>query len=87
VRAFLRENGELDLAGVRFPNPFVRGVRFSVATGLHVITAHERRHFWQAWHVRRAAERAAVEDVASDDRAGSPRRDPHEPMAAAPPEA
>jgi len=29
-------------------NPFIRGVRFSLATGLHVIAAHERRHLWQA---------------------------------------
>jgi len=56
VRAFLRANAELDLAAVRFPNPFVPGIRFSLATGLHVITAHERRHLWQAWRVRRAAE-------------------------------
>ncbi len=56
VRAFLRTNANLDLAGVRFPNPFLPGVRFSLATGLHVITAHERRHVWQAWRVRRLAE-------------------------------
>lgn len=55
--AFLREHADLDLAHVRFPNPFVAGVRFSLATGLHVITAHERRHLWQAWNVRRASSR------------------------------
>jgi hypothetical protein len=60
VRAFLLEYVDLDLAGVRFPNPFVRGIRFSLATGLHVITAHQRRHLWQAWRVRRAAEAAAA---------------------------
>lgn len=60
VRAFLRAHADLDLARVRFPNPFVRGVRFSLATGLHVIPAHERRHLWQAWRVRQAAERAAA---------------------------
>jgi hypothetical protein len=60
VRAFLLEYADLDLAGVRFPNPFVRGIRFSLATGLHVITAHQRRHLWQAWRVRRAAEGAAA---------------------------
>jgi hypothetical protein len=60
VRAFLRAYAGVDLAGVRFRNPFVRGVRFSLATGLHVITAHERRHLWQAWRVRQAAERAAA---------------------------
>lgn len=58
VRQFLRAYAGIDLAGVRFPNPFVRGVRFSLATGLHVIAAHERRHLWQAWRVRQAAERA-----------------------------
>jgi DinB family protein len=56
--AFVREHADLDLAGVRFPNPFIRGVRFSLATGLHVIAAHDRRHLWQAWRVRREAERA-----------------------------
>ncbi len=56
VRVFLRTFAEIDLAGVRFPNPFIRGVHFSLATGLHVIAAHERRHLWQAWRVRRAAE-------------------------------
>lgn len=61
VRGFLCAYADLDLAGVRFSNPFVRGIRFSLATGLHVITAHERRHLWQAWRVRRAAESAAAE--------------------------
>lgn len=56
VRAFLRENEELDLAGVQFRNPFLPLLRFSLATGLHAITAHERRHLWQAWNVRRGAE-------------------------------
>jgi hypothetical protein len=56
VRAFLRTCADIDLNGVRFPNPFVRIIRFSLATGLHVIPAHDRRHLWQAWRVRRAAE-------------------------------
>lgn len=58
VRAFLREYANLDLSGVRFPNPFIPGLRFSLATGLSVITAHERRHLAQAWRVRRAVENA-----------------------------
>jgi DinB family protein len=61
VRAFLRTYADIDLAGVRFANPFIRGVRFSLATGLHVIAAHERRHLWQAWQVRRAAEGATAQ--------------------------
>ena len=51
VRAFLSEFAGIDLASVRFPNPFIRGIRFSLATGLHVITSHERRHLWQARRV------------------------------------
>jgi hypothetical protein len=58
VRRFLRSYSAIDLNGVRFPNPFIPGVRFSLATGLHVITAHERRHLWQARRVREAAERS-----------------------------
>jgi DinB family protein len=52
--SFLHDVADLDLAHVRFVNPFIRGVRFSLATGLHVIAAHERRHLWQARRARRA---------------------------------
>lgn len=60
VRQFLLTYADLDLGRIPFPNPFIRGIRFSLATGLHVIAAHERRHLWQAWRVRRAAESAAT---------------------------
>jgi hypothetical protein len=59
VRTFLRTQADLDLAGVTFPNPFIRGLRFSIASGLNNILAHERRHLWQAWRVRQAAVHAA----------------------------
>ena len=59
VRAFVAQNADLDLAGVRFRNPFVRGVRFSLATGLHVIAAPERRHLLLARRVRERAAGAA----------------------------
>ena len=55
VRAFLAKFAGIDLAAVRFPNPFIRGLRFSLATGLHVITSHERRHLWQARRVLEAS--------------------------------
>jgi hypothetical protein len=61
--AFLHEHADLDLAGIHFPNPFIPGVHFSLATGLHVIAAHERRHLWQAWRVRKASESAAAAGV------------------------
>jgi hypothetical protein len=56
IRAFIRQYAAVDLAGVTFPNPFLRGVRFTLATGLNVLTAHERRHLLQAWKARRSAE-------------------------------
>jgi DinB superfamily len=58
VRGFLRRYADIDLAALRFSNPFVRGLRFSLATGLHVIAAHERRHLWQAWRIRQGMEGA-----------------------------
>lgn len=51
VRDFAAAYADIDLAGVRFPNPFIPGLRFSLATGLHVIAAHARRHLWQAHQV------------------------------------
>jgi hypothetical protein len=65
VREFLCDYADIDLAGVRFVNPFIRSVRFSLATGLHVIVAHERRHLWQAWRVRRELERSGAAGVAA----------------------
>jgi hypothetical protein len=55
VRAFAQACADLDLNRARFENPFVRGVRFSVGTGLLVIAAHDRRHLEQARRVRAAA--------------------------------
>lgn len=54
VRRFLRENADLDLTGITFPNPFVPGLRWSLATGFNVLTAHARRHLWQANNVKTA---------------------------------
>ena len=56
VRDFIESYADIDLAGATFPNPFISGLRWSLATGLNVITSHERRHLWQAWNVRHALE-------------------------------
>jgi hypothetical protein len=58
--AFLRAHADLDLASIRFQDPFVSWIDFSLATGLHVTAAHERRHLAQAWRVRRVLERYAT---------------------------
>ncbi len=53
ARDLLVAAAELDLNGIRFVNPFVSLIRFSVGTGFLVIAAHERRHLFQAAAVRR----------------------------------
>jgi hypothetical protein len=63
AREFLREFADLDLAGIRFPNPFISGLRFSLATGLHVIVAHNKRHLWQAWRVLEKSGRVPASDA------------------------
>jgi DinB superfamily len=52
VRAFAQACADLDLNRAVFANPFVRGLRFSVGTGLLVIAAHDQRHLGQAHRVR-----------------------------------
>ena len=48
ARALIAESRELDLNKVRFTNPFISVIHFTVGTGLMIIGAHDRRHLWQA---------------------------------------
>jgi DinB superfamily len=41
-----------DVNRIRFWNPFINGIRFTVGTGLEIIAGHERRHLLQAERVR-----------------------------------
>jgi hypothetical protein len=41
-----------DVNRIRFWNPFLKGIRFTVGTGLEIIAGHERRHLLQAERVR-----------------------------------
>ncbi|HET8546555.1 MAG TPA: DinB family protein [Bryobacteraceae bacterium] len=53
LRRMMADAADLDLNRIRFRNPFLRNWKlFSVATGLLVLPAHERRHLWQARNVR-----------------------------------
>jgi hypothetical protein len=54
IRSLITEYNEIDLNRVRFKNPFVAILRFTVGTGLLVMAAHDRRHLWQARAVRSA---------------------------------
>jgi DinB superfamily len=65
VRAFLNANADLDLTGILFPNPLMPVIRFSLATGLNNIAAHERRHLWQARQVRRTFAGISIDTIST----------------------
>ena len=52
ARDLVRRAGAHDVNRIRFENPFVPLVRFTVGTGLEIIAAHQRRHLLQAERVR-----------------------------------
>jgi DinB superfamily len=54
VRAIIRRASDYDVNRVRFTNPFVPVIRFTVGTGFAILAAHERRHLLQAERVRGA---------------------------------
>jgi hypothetical protein len=55
-REMIVQNRAKDVNRTRFWNPFVPGIRFSVGTGLEIISGHERRHLVQARRVRDSAD-------------------------------
>jgi hypothetical protein len=55
ARAFVRRANTLDVNRIRFVNPFVPLLRFSVGTGIEVLWRHQHRHLLQAERVRRLA--------------------------------
>lgn len=52
ARELIRRAGKYDINRVRFVNPFVPIVRFTVGAGLHITCGHERRHLLQAERVK-----------------------------------
>jgi hypothetical protein len=54
TRQLIADAATIDANRARFKNPFLPFIRFSIATGLFVIAAHDRRHLWQAEQVTRA---------------------------------
>jgi len=51
LRSLVHDAQDLDLNRIRFRNPFIGLLRYSVGTALLVIGAHDRRHLWQARQV------------------------------------
>ena len=70
VPAFLAAQGQLlalvgrsvglDLAGRKVPSPVSRYVRYNVCAAFHILTAHQRRHLWQARGAALAVRQAAA---------------------------
>lgn len=52
ARALMRRASDYDVNRIRFSNPFVPVIRFSVGGGFVILSAHERRHLLQAERVR-----------------------------------
>jgi len=60
IRSLINESSGFDLNRIRFRNPFVPLVRFTVGTGLLVMCAHDRRHLWQAEQARARLKKGTI---------------------------
>jgi hypothetical protein len=49
----IRDSNGLDLARVKVSTPISNVIKFSLGQCFALITAHDRRHLWQAWQVRK----------------------------------
>lgn len=52
TRELVRRASEFDVNRIRFKNPFVPMIRFTVGTGLEIVSKHQARHLLQAERVR-----------------------------------
>ena len=56
TRALVLRAGQYDVNRIRFRNPFIPLLRFTVGTGLEILSRHQRRHLLQAERIRARAE-------------------------------
>ncbi len=56
VRDVIARARDCDVNRVRFKNPFVPLIRFTVGTGLQIIARHNHRHLLQAERVRQSSD-------------------------------
>ena len=54
ARELVRRASHYDVNRVRFKNPFIPVLRFTVGTGLEIVSSHQRRHLLQAERVKEA---------------------------------
>ena len=53
LRKRIRAANGLDLARAKVTSPFIRSLRLGLGPCFEFLAAHERRHLWQAWQVRK----------------------------------
>jgi DinB superfamily len=51
IRQLISRASNYDVNRIRFKNPFLPGIRFTIGTALEIICRHERRHLLQAERV------------------------------------
>jgi len=56
AREIVRRAGNHDVNRVRFRNPFIPVLRFTVGTGLEIVAKHQRRHLLQAERIIESAQ-------------------------------
>jgi hypothetical protein len=54
-RQLILEARSKNVNRIRFWNPFIPGLKFTVGTGLQIVASHQRRHLLQAERVRDSA--------------------------------
>ena len=52
ARELVRLAGDYDVNNIRFRNPFIPVLRFTVGTGFEILSKHQRRHLLQAERVK-----------------------------------
>ena len=53
LRKRIRAANGLDLARAKVTSPFIRSLKMGLGPCFEFLAAHERRHLWQAWQVRK----------------------------------
>jgi len=53
IQLRLASASDLDLGRIKIPSPVVSWIRYPLGFAFLFLLAHERRHLWQAWQVRR----------------------------------
>jgi hypothetical protein len=56
ARDLVHRASSYDVNRIRFRNPFISVIRFTVGTGLEIVSKHQRRHLLQAERIRASAE-------------------------------